>query len=278
MAEWSRTMPWRQGHLLTKEAIRTLELIHPKYADDTMVIVASHDCDLAQPPEKEPRVEVLVGRKISVLEGSNTNAKSSRTLHIAFKNTEALFGEFVATEKVSIPKESLKDFVPVTDVSLAPPDLVIFQQWLASRYRRSAFPDEFERRLQESGLDVKIAKAIRPSSMIIKAVYFYVDEGQDVTHEGPADVYVLDIVLLYASEPDSATAEAVTTQVAKKIEYAFTSKLLDKESGNWRSIELRYIDAVSDEAMSVRLSEQYKKLRLDYISLGAETQQPVSGE
>ncbi len=89
------------------------------------------------------------------------------------------------------------------------------------------------------------------------------------------NVYVLDIVLLYASEPDSETAEAFANRVKEKIEYAFNAKLFDRESGNWQSIELRYVDAISDEAMTVRVSERYKKWRLDHISMGAEPHQPV---
>jgi hypothetical protein len=85
-------------------------------------------------------------------------------------------------------------------------------------------------------------------------------------------------VLLYASEPDAEAAAELASQVKKKIEHAFKSKLYDAESGNWQCIELRYVDAISDEAITVSLSERYKKWRLDYISMGADPQQPVSGE
>lgn len=162
MAEWTRTTPWRQGHLLTKEAIKAIGLSHPQFPDNTLVIVASHDCDITQTPDREPQVEVVVGRRISTVDGNNTNAKSPRTLHIEFQGAESTLGEFVITDKKSVPKEVLGAFEPATDAKLAPPGLRIFQRWLASRYLRSAFPDEFERRLKESGLADKIAKAVKP--------------------------------------------------------------------------------------------------------------------
>jgi len=278
MAEWTRNTPWRQGHLLTNEAVTAIDLNHPEYPEDTVVIVASHDCDLAQHPDKEPQVEVVVGRKILALNGNNTHAKSSRTLHIGFEGDKALLAEFVTTEKGSIPKKVLVDFSPATNVRLAPPDLATFQLWLASRYRRSAFPDEFERRLNESGLSDKIAKAVKPSSMMITAVFFDVDEGQEVARTEPDDVYMLDITLLHATEPDFYAAEASADKVKAEIERAFKSKLFDTQSGNWQSIELRYVDVISEEAMTFRQSQLLKKWRLDHISMGTDPQQPVLAE
>jgi hypothetical protein len=152
MSEWTRNTPWRQGHLLSDAAIQAIGCTHPEYPDDAVVIVATHDCDLAQLPAKEPQVEVVVGRRIQKLDGNNTHAKSSRTLHIGFEGDGQLLAEFVVTEKRSIPKNVLVEFGPETNAKLSPPDLATFQLWLASRYRRSAFPDEFERRLIKSGL------------------------------------------------------------------------------------------------------------------------------
>jgi hypothetical protein len=278
MAEWTRNTPWRQGHLLTNEAIRATGLSHPKYPDYTLVIVASHDCDLAQLPDREPQVEVLVGRKIFALDGNNTHAKSTRTIHIEFQGDKALLGEFVVTEKTSIPKKALVDFSPATGVWLAPPDRATFQLWLASRYRRSAFPDEFERRLKESGLSDKITKALKPSSKVITTIFFDVDEGQELTRTGPDDVYMLDIYLLYSTEPDYQAAEASANEAKATIDRAFRTKLFDTASGTWTSIELRYIEVISEEAMTYRESQLLKQWRLDHISMGANPQQSVLGE
>ncbi len=277
MAEWTRNTPWR-GRLLTKEAVTATGLSHPEYQDDTMAIVASHDCDLTQPPDREPQVEVIVGRKISALDGNSTHGKSPRTLHLEFQGHESVFGEFVITEKKSIRKNLLADFAPDTRSILGSADLHTFQFWLASRYNRPAFPDEFERRLNESGLAEKIARALKTSSMAIRAILFEVSGGPEMAHEGSDDVYLLDIMLLYASEPDSQAAEKTAKEIRKKIEEAFKTKLLDTKSGNWQSIELRYIDIISDEAMTVRQSEAYTRWRLDYLSLRADPQQPVVAE
>ncbi len=65
MAEWTRDTPWRQGHLLGADAISALGLSHPFVPENTAVVVATHDCDLAQVPKGEPCVEVILGRAIS---------------------------------------------------------------------------------------------------------------------------------------------------------------------------------------------------------------------
>lgn len=276
--EWTRDTPWRQGHLLPHEAVKSLGLTHPKYPDDTLVIVASHDCDLAQPPDKEPEIELVVGRQIQSLDGNYTHAKSSRILHIEFEGKEPLPAEFVITAKCGIPKNVLADFSPTTDFSLSPADCATFQMWLASRYRRAAFPDEFQRRLTESRLTEKIANAVRPHGKMITAVFFDVDEGEEINRKGPSDVYVLGIYLLHITEPDFNAAEAAAKQAKTIIENAFEANLLDKQTDTWGSIELRYVDVLSENAMTFLQSKLLKKWRLDHISLGADPQQPILTE
>lgn len=275
MGEWKIDTPWRQGHLLSDEAITALGLRHPRFPNETVVIVASHDCDLTRLPEKEPNVEVIVGHKIPIFDGNNTHAKSSRTLHLEVQDDQPLKAEFVATDKRSLSKERLADYRPLNNKGLSPNDLVTFQQWLASRYRRSAFPNEFEKRMDESGLADKIARIVKPSSAMIEAVLFDVDKGQAIEHSGPDDPYILGITLLYTSEPDSASAEGIALKVKAEIENAFTTKFRDKGSGNWKDIELEYVEVISDNVFSYRQLLTLKKWNLNHISLRVDPQQPI---
>jgi hypothetical protein len=278
MPEWIRNFPWRQGNLLTAETVTAINLSHPNYPDDTVVIIATHDCDLAQLPDKEPYIEVIIGRRIQNLDGNNTYAKSSRTLHIAFEGSEPMLAEFVITDKCNIDKTILADFAPEPGFKLSPPYLSTFQLWLASRYRRSAFPDSFERRMKETGLAAKIAKAVKQYGEMITAVFFDVDEGQEIPRATPDDVYVLDIMLLHETTPDLNAAENAANTVKKAIEQAFKSKLYGASSRGWHNIELRYVDVISEETLTYRQSKLLRKWRLDHISLGAEPQQPVLAE
>lgn len=278
MAEWSRETPWRQGHLLGAEAVNALHLRHPTEPDKTLAIVATHDCDLAQAPDREPMVEVIVGRTIEKLDGNYTHAKVPRRLHITLDGQEPCLAEFEATAKTYIEKKALADYEPRSEVRLSPETASTFQLWLASRYRRSAFPDEFERRLTNEKLDKKIAKALTQHGELISGIFFDVDDGQELSHDGPDDPYTLDIYLLHPDEPDYDAAAGASQAAAEAIQSAFTERLLTSSTRIWRQIELRACEALSESALTYQQFKQLKRWRLEHLSLAADPQQPVLAE
>lgn len=276
MAEWNRNTPWRQGHLLSQDAITALGLRHAARSEQTVVIVASHDCDLAQAPEGEPKIEVVVGCRVTDKDGNCTHAKNARKLHVEFVGGDTFWAEFEATAKSSIEKLKLNAFHPRSDAHLTSENHAIFQMWLASRYRRSAFPDEFERRLtRETKLADKIAKAVRPHGELITGVFFDVDEGAEEMRSGPDDTYTLDISILY--DPDADAAEHAASQAVDAIQTAFKAKLL-MSNQQWQYIELRFCDAISESVLSYQQFKQLKRWRLEHISLAADPQQSVLAE
>jgi hypothetical protein len=279
VADWNRDTPWRQGHLLGKDAIEALGLHYAAAPDQTLVIVATHDCDLAQAPEGEPVVEIVVGRLVKDIDGNCTHAKNARKLHVEFAGAATFWAEFEATAKVNIGKLALKELVPRADAQLSLENHAIFQMWLASRYRRSAFPDEFERRLaaKEFKLHEKIAKAVKPHGELIAGVFFDVDEGAEVTRDGPDDTYTLDITILHSADSDFDAAEKAAATAAKAIEKAFKDKLFDSTK-TWQHIELRSCEPVSEAVLTYQQFKQLKRWRLEHISLAAEPQQPVLAE
>jgi hypothetical protein len=277
VAEWNRNTPWRQGHLLGDDAINTLGLRHSETPDQTIVIVASHDCDLAQDPQSEPVVEVVVGCRVQK-NGNCTHAKNARTLHMDFESDAAFWAEFRATAKVPVDKLELNKFEPRPDVHLTADNRAIFQMWLASRYRRSAFPDEFERRLtKETKLAEKIANAVKPHGELISGVFFDVDEGEDVARDGADDTYTLDITILHTADPDFDAAEKAAQTAAQAIEKAFKDKLYDPAK-KWQHIELRFCEPLSESVLTYQVFRQLKKWRLEHISLAADPQQPPLAE
>jgi len=277
VAEWNRETPWRQGFLLNDDAIDALELRHAATPDKTIVVVATHDCDLAQDPQFEPVVEVVVGC-LAVRDGNCTHAKNARKLHVEFAGDAPFWAEFEATAKVRIDKLKLNEYSPRSDVQLRSEDHAVLQMWLASRYRRSAFADEFERRLtKETKLADKIAKAVKPHGELIIGVFFDVDEGVEVARNGPEDTYKLDITILHEAAPDFVAAENAARAVADAIENAFKEKLFTP-SNKWQQIELRFCEPMSESVLTYEMFKQLKRWRLEHISLAAEPQQPVLAE
>jgi hypothetical protein len=150
--------------------------------------------------------------------------------------------------------------------------------WLASRYRRSAFADEFERRLtKETKLAEKIAKAVRPHGELITGVFFDVDGGEEVTRRGPEDTYTLEITILHAADPDFDVAAEAAQAAANAIEKAFKDKLFVPKN-SWQHIELRACEPLSESVLTYQIFKQLKRWRLEHISLAADPQQPVLAE
>lgn len=275
MVQWTRDTPWRQGHVLEKSAATALDLIHPDFPEASFVIVATHDCDLAALPDKEPFVEVIVGRVIASL-GASSHAKVARQLQIELEGSSGkIVAEFLATAKAQVRKADLAAHTPDSGFGLGAQGLVIFQRWLSARYRRAAFPDEFEQRLKKNRkLSQRIDKALAEVGQHVIAIYFDVDGGKDVSHSASDDPYKLGIYLLYDTSKSEAEASHHAQAAAEKIEHEF-EKVFKKPDGTWEDIQLEYCDAISDSAMTYRDSLMFKQWRLDHFSLDSDPHQPM---
>ena len=274
MGEWSRETLWRQGSVLPEDASKALDLSHPESPERTFAVVISHDCDLVQDPDKEPFVELVTGRVIDAIK-ADSHAKTARRLQIEFHGPQGLLAaELSAVHKAIIKKNDLAPFGPRTDVSLDAQGLSILQRWLAARYRRAAFPDEFEQRLKKAKMPRRIEKALYTAGKHVVAVFFDVDGGDDSQRNGPDDFYRLGIYLLYDTSQNESDAEAAARTAADDIEKAFESAFQVKDN-LWKNIRLEYCDAISDEAMSYKDAHLFKQWRLEYISLEDDPQQPV---
>ncbi|MFZ1138582.1 MAG: hypothetical protein WAN76_05360 [Candidatus Sulfotelmatobacter sp.] len=260
---------------MSDEAAVALKLKSAESPDRTSVIVISHDCDLAASPAKEPRVEAILGRLIEKPDGNLTHAKNARALHVPFvRANQQQWVEMIATGKLTVEKTDLAAFAPRTDISLDQAEYPTFQRWLAARYRRSAFPDAFDKRLEESGTERQLVSILKRLGQHIIAIFFDVDDGKEATRTDPADVYALRIYLLYTTESNPEEAMAAAEEARQQIEEAFHRVFL-KPSGQWRDIELLECVVIADEAMTYRQSLQFKEWRLEHLSLRDDPPQPM---
>jgi|SRR5581483_2581421 len=272
MPAWDRQTPWRQGHTLTSEAAAALRLV--ENPAKSLAIVITHDCDLTQNPDVEPNVELIIGSRIDTADGNFTHAKNPRRLHLpVLENDKPAWIDLRATNKRLVSKETLADYLPNDGVILTPNNKSVLQRWLAARYRRSAFPDEFDRRLQKTGLSKRIAKILEPLSTSLIAVFFDVDQGRDTERKGPEDLYTLTIVLLYSTEHDPDVALKAAENAAARILESFREVCFDSTKHAWREIELLDCQPISDEAMTYSMSLQLKKWNADYLSFRVEPEQ-----
>ena len=225
---WTRDTPWRQGHVLTADAIQALGLPHPETPDSTCVVVISHDCDLANHDlQVEPNVEIIIGRHLPEGNGNYFWAKAPRTLHVDVlrADTPAVV-ELIATAKALVPKNALAAFAPDTAFSFPGKSLSALRSWLGVRYNRAAFPDPFVDRLTQSKVDKRLAKIIEPLGNLLSAVYFDVDGGKEIDHSDGSP-FELKIVLAYPPGDDPEQAADEVEKLEAAIEDLFSKKHFD---------------------------------------------------
>ncbi len=274
-ATWTRDTPWRQGHVLSAEAVHSLGLAHPETPDSTCVVVISHDCDLANDAlQIEPDVEVIIGRHLPKGDGNYFWAKAPRTLHVdALQNGTAAVIELIATAKRLIPKQALAAFSPDASYALPGKSLSALRSWLGVRYNRAAFPDPFVDRLSQFKVDKRLAKIIEPLDNLLSAVYFDVDGGKEIDHTDGSP-YELKIVLAYPPGDDpEQTADAVE-KLENEITDLFEKKHFDKATGNWTGIALKACMSISEDDLRVSRARLLTQWRLEYMTLKADEEQP----
>lgn len=181
-----------------------------------------------------------------------------------------------AAKRRPIPKTQLSGCQPRPDVTLDLINKRILQKWLAARYDRSAFPNEFEIRLKKHNTYEKLAKIIKPTGTHLRGVFFDLGGQADTELASSDEVYELEIYLLHVTEPDTNVAANEAEQAMRKINEWFKKNYCD-DQGRWSAIELVDCHVISDAAMTVRQSLSLRQWRMDHMSLREIPNQPMVG-
>lgn len=273
--QWTHETPWRQGQVLSIEAVEALGLMHPEYPADSAVVVISHDCDLVNDNLKaEPYVEVVIGRKVTTVQGNFTWGKSPRTLHLEYNQSGAqVFIELVASDKLSIDKSLLAPFAPDAAYRLSSKSLSVLRNWLSVRYKRAAYPDHFVARMRDTKLDEKLAGRIRKYPAI-STIFFDVDRGEEKDHSDGSP-YELSVILAYVPGDDPDATFDLVSPAEDEIEQLFVERAYNAETETWKGIALRKCVLVSEDDLTVSQARMLSQWRLEHMSLRADDDQPV---
>lgn len=273
--EWTRSTPWRQGHVLTSEAATHFGLAHHSHPDDTVVLVISHDCDVANANmDAEPDIEVIVGRTVANAEGNFTWGKTPKTLHLEVaRDGVVTVVELQSRRKHVLPKTQLATFTPNVAYTLSPVGRSALRSWLGSRYNRAAFPDTFNRRLEATKFDKRLAKVLSGHGELISFVYFELSgaEQQELPDGTP---YELTIVVVYppGSAPDESADAA--DKVVEEIEKAAAERLFDKDKKPSDLVRLKSCFALSEQDITVSQARLLMHWRLEHMTLKADDVEP----
>jgi hypothetical protein len=181
-----RSHGWRQGSVLPSSIVEKAKLSNrwpPAIAvgPDDWLIVVSHTCDVRnRNPNNEPDVELLVARPLvqGATKANEAHGRNSRRLQFKGKldgrelELLAYAHERFATDRLLLAQ--------------APPDekrrvdrLDILITWIAKRYRRQAFPDDFDQ-LARKAKD-KVDKFLMKNAAQIAVVFISFAERPDRT-------------------------------------------------------------------------------------------------
>mgnify|MGYP001176712720 FL=1 len=259
-----RDTDWRQGDLLTREAAAALGLV-AAVDEERRVIVITHDCDL--PHGSELCVEVIVAEMVVKEDPQLSYAKNPRRLHLAYEgiNTAPLILELRHGDRHSVPKADFAERA-VKDHSLAlPVDAKrVLKQWLAARYGRPAFPNEFEKRLRKGKVERKIAKILEPDAKYLVGLFFDLGE-QRSTEAVEGEPYALSVSVVYDANEGGADARGAAERVAMQLRELFENTYGKPDVAT--EIALDACEAVADTYLTLADLRRVDQWRLEYISL-----------
>lgn len=185
---------WQQGAILNTEDLPN-GMMETLGLDKGLYVVANQSCDVVQSLEVEPSLELVKATPITcdheLYNGGFFNAKSARRLITPSPTSvREHYLHFDVKDKLQIPRGFLfshQDIRPCCH--LADSSGITFKTWLAMRYNRASFPDEFNERINRA--KNKLVKGLEkqvngdPVCMFVEGLYFNIspetelDRGKD---------------------------------------------------------------------------------------------------
>ena len=150
---------WRQGSVVRDDLaakLRAESLLPPDIPEGAVFVVISHGCDLTNDSfEKEPQIELLVVRP-ATKQALRLQGRDPRCLQIPIEGApDGSLLEARAHGRFFLDRQVLLGHSPHAEMRLGDQSRRRLADWLAKRYSRAAFPDEFNRRLQPAQEEIK---------------------------------------------------------------------------------------------------------------------------
>ncbi len=249
----------RQGFFFSAEVkdkiIEASVDLKPRNKENSVIIIVSQDCDIVNNTSKEPFVEFIYGRIIEGEPNGNfINGKNPRTLHIKISSTTY---EFVIHDRFRVYKKNIEEINnDETYNKLQSDNLDILKKWIAKRYTRAAFPDEFNKRLKDNHIDKQIVKT--EISKGVSCVLIDIPEEE----YPPGRAYEPHIIVV-TPEPIEEEKENQIREVYEK-GFFFENKIYPD------------IKILPEDDITIKILRRYKRWDMDFYSL-SEGEQPAEG-
>lgn len=216
IGERLRKNGWRQGVIVQASLILEGLPDGSPTTDNDHAMVVSQSCDLVHHDlGNEPSAAILVLKSVSSGKSEVMHGRNPRLLH--FQATDGRWFEAWAWNQIAIPRDHLAEKAAAVAVELAPKVLRCVIDWLAKRFTRIAFPDNFNDALKPQSK--AIGKLLKKNHELFTEILLHIspfDELRTNQH------YELACYLLMAAEVhDEPKQLAEACAVAAKLEKLF---------------------------------------------------------
>lgn len=269
----SASTQWRQGHLLTPESTKALGLA--RVGDGEVVaVVVSHDCDIHN--DKESFVEVIVSRVLDRKDKQFEKARNPRQLHYSSSAAQPADYRHVVLRHENLVRVSVQDFFATARrddrYGIDQTEKRSLKQWLAARYGRPAFPNDFEAHLRKpygkkQTVEKAIAEIVSDEEGLLVGVFL--DLGDFRTEDPPkGEPFGLSIYVVYDASEAPEKARSYGEAIAERLTDLFVEAYGQEDVAT--EIALEHCSAVAD--LEFRLSDirRTDQWRLEYVSLRQE--------
>jgi hypothetical protein len=243
-----------------------------KLPQETLIIVVSHDCDIEAAAKTDSQIEIIPIELISKLNPRNTHTRNARTLDLEIQESTGARLQpirIVASKKQSIHKKDLWDKEFTHPYILDPENLIELTDWLSSRYRRAALPEEFGARFKK--IDEDFWNLVQEYNHDLLAILFIFDEGQEKKECAKDEPYTLSISFVFRKGKTKTDFDPLTDRIYE----LFESNYNGPSSKNAPEIEIRQCLAISESDITLEAYRAGVYMRSEWISYGTDPRGPV---
>jgi hypothetical protein len=156
-----------------------------------ILIVVTHSCDLLHSSYgTEPTFEVLKATPLCSEDGNYTYGKNPRKFHFQLKrNGSTCAYEISIHQRCFLERPLLEEYDPDHGTKIESTVVETIARWLAQRYRRSAFPDEFNLRWQ--GERDRIKQILKRGGKLFTGIYLRLDSTDELESDKEYRIVVI---------------------------------------------------------------------------------------
>ena len=223
----------------------------PELNSEVTYCVVSHPCDVVSISfDRDPFVELIPTEFVLAADGNLTFGKNSRRLHL--QHEESIL-ELTADAKFKIDRSLLISMNPVGALDEAGRRLLA--SWLASRYARPAFADEFNLRMGSAR--TSIAKIVKGAGAHMSGIYV----GTTLAELTTDTSYSLTVVVtMLIDDFEDSGKFASVSEACDQIDVAIRQS---------EGIDLLSLELVSEDAMSLDSLRRFARWDYDDLSFRA---------